>query len=110
MPSEPFPIALGSDHAGLALKATLVRALREAGHVVLDLGTHTPDRVDYPDYAHAVARAVEAGQARFGVLVCGSGTGMPIAANRHARIRCVHASEPLTATLARAHNDANVLA
>jgi ribose 5-phosphate isomerase B len=111
MPDEPLPaIALGSDHAGFALKTVLVHALREAGHPLLDLGTYSLDRVDYPDYAHAVARAVEAGQARFGVLVCGSGVGMSIAANRHAGIRCVLASEPLTATLSRAHNDANVLA
>ncbi len=111
MPNESLPvIALGSDHAGFPLKECLGRALREAGHAVLDLGTHTPDRVDYPDYAHAVARAVESGQARFGVLVCGSGVGISIAANRHPGIRCVLASEPLTATLSRAHNDANVLA
>jgi ribose 5-phosphate isomerase B len=111
MSNDPLPvIALGSDHAGFLLKVFLGRALREAGHDVLDLGTHTPDRVDYPDYGHAVARAVEGGQARFGVAVCGSGVGISIAANRHPGIRCVLASEPLTATLARAHNDANVLA
>jgi ribose 5-phosphate isomerase B len=111
MTTEPLPaIALGSDHAGFPLKAVLARALAEAGHPVIDLGTHAPERVDYPDYAHAVARAVEAGQARFGVLVCGSGVGVSIAANRHGGIRCVLASEPLTATLSRAHNDANVLA
>lgn len=111
MANESLPvIALGSDHAGFLLKEYLARALREAGHTVLDLGTHTPDRVDYPDYAHAVARVVEAGEARFGVLVCGSGVGISIAANRHPGIRCVLASEPLTATLSRAHNDANVLA
>lgn len=111
MTHEPLPaIAVGSDHAGFPLKIVLASALREAGHEVLDLGTYTPDRVDYPDYAHAVAEAVEAGQARFGVLVCGSGVGVSIAANRHAGIRCVLASEPLTATLSRAHNDANVLA
>ena len=103
-------VALGSDHAGFPLKSVLVRALRDAGHEVLDLGTNSPDRVDYPDFAHAVADAVEAGRARFGVLVCGSGVGVSIAANRHAGIRCALASEPLTATLARAHNDANVLA
>ena len=78
--------------------------------MVLDLGTDDAARVDYPDFAHALCRAVEAGQARFGVLVCGSGVGMSIAANRHPGIRCVLAGEPLTATLARAHNDANVLA
>ncbi len=111
MTHEPLPvIALGSDHAGFPLKSVLVRALQEAGYPVLDLGTHSTERVDYPDYAHAVARTVEAAQARFGVLVCGSGVGVSIAANRHPGIRCVLASEPLTATLSRAHNDANVLA
>ncbi len=111
MENEPLPaIALGSDHAGFPLKTVLVHALREAGHEVLDLGTYTPERVDYPDYAHAVARAIESGQARFGVVVCGSGVGVSIAANRHPGIRCALASEPFTATLSRAHNDANVLA
>jgi ribose 5-phosphate isomerase B len=103
-------VALGGDHAGFPLKTVLARALREAGHEVLDLGTNSPDRVDYPDFAHAVAGAVEAGQARFGVVVCGSGVGVSIAANRHPGIRCALASEPLTATLSRAHNDANMLA
>ena len=111
MPDDlSLPVALASDHAGFALKSVLARALREAGHVVLDLGPADDARVDYPDFAHALCDAVEAGQARFGVLVCGSGVGMSIAANRHGGIRCVLAGEPLTATLARAHNDANVLA
>jgi ribose 5-phosphate isomerase B len=108
--SAPFAVALGSDHAGFALKSVLVRALREAGHTVFDLGTHSPDRVDYADFAHAVCRAVEAGEARFGVVVCGTGLGVSMAANRHPAIRCALASEPVTAGLARAHNDANVLA
>ena len=110
MANDPLSIALGSDHAGFPLKSALARALREWGHTVLDLGTHSAERVDYPDYAHAVCRAVEDGRARFGVLVCGSGLGMSIAANRHPGIRCALAGEPVTATLARAHNDANVLA
>jgi ribose 5-phosphate isomerase B len=118
MANDPLTIALGSDHAGFPLKSVLARALRDAGHKVLDFGTHSAERVDYPDYAHAVCRAVEGGQAgaqasaspRFGVLVCGSGVGMSITANRHAGIRCVLASEPVTASLARAHNNANVLA
>ena len=116
MPNKPLPaiapaaVAIASDHAGFALKSVLARALREAGHVVHDLGPANVERVDYPDFAHAVCRAVEAGEVRFGVLVCGSGVGMSIAANRHAGIRCVLAADPLTATLSRAHNDANVLA
>jgi len=111
MTNDPLPvIAAGSDHAGFPLKTVLVRALRETGYEVLDLGPDTADRVDYPDYAHAVAGAVTSGQARFGLLVCGSGIGVSIAANRHDGIRCVLASEPLSASLGRAHNNANVLA
>lgn len=110
MPPDPLPIAIGSDHAGWALKSVLVNALKEGGHPVLDLGPATPERVDYPDYAHAVCRAVETGQARAGVLVCATGVGMSIAANRHPAIRCALAAEPVTAHLARAHNNANVLA
>jgi len=110
MANDPLTIALGSDHAGFPLKSVLARALRDAGHKVLDFGTHSAERVDYPDYAHAVCGAVTGGQARFGVLVCGSGVGMSIAANRHPGIRCALASEPVTATLSRAHNNANVLA
>ena len=81
-----------------------------AGHEVLDLGTYDAGPGRLPRLRPRRRRAVEAGQARFGVLVCGSGVGMSIAANRHPGIRCVLASEPLTATLSRAHNDANVLA
>jgi ribose 5-phosphate isomerase B len=108
-PSET-PVALGSDHAGVALKATLREALDAAGHPTLDLGTLGPESVDYPDFADAVARAVLAGQARFGVLVCGTGIGISIAANRHAGIRCALVHDTTTARLCREHNDANVLA
>lgn len=104
------PVALGADHAGVALKATLADALAAAGHPVLDLGTHGTDSVDYPDFAEAVARAVLDGRARFGVLVCGTGIGISIAANRHAGIRCALAHDATTARLSREHNDANVLA
>jgi len=111
MDTEPLPtIAIGCDHAGLALKRALTDALRAAGHDVLDLGTHDDRRVDYPDFAHAVCAAVEAGRAQRGVLICGSGVGMAIAANRHPGIRCAVASETTTARLCREHNDANVIA
>jgi ribose 5-phosphate isomerase B len=111
METNTLPVlAVGCDHAGLPLKAVLVRALRDGGHTVLDMGTHDAGRVDYPDFAHAVCGAVERAEARFGVLVCGSGVGMSIAANRHPGIRCVLAGDPVTARLSRAHNDANVLA
>lgn len=108
--AEPQAIALGADHAGVALKDHLAATLRAAGHAVLDCGTAGPDSVDYPDYAHRVAKALESGAARFGVLVCGSGIGMSIAANRHAAIRCALVTSAEAAGLARAHNDANVLA
>jgi ribose 5-phosphate isomerase B len=103
-------IAFGADHAGYALKARLAAAAAEAGHGVVDLGTNSGDSVDYPDYAHLVADAVTLGRARFGVLVCGTGIGMSIAANRHPEIRCALVHDVTGARLCRAHNDANVLA
>jgi ribose 5-phosphate isomerase B len=102
------PIALGADHAGVALKDSLRAALEVAGHPVLDFGTHGNGSVDYPDFAHQVARAVGEGQAGFGVLVCGTGIGMSIAANRHPAIRAVVVHNTTEARLTRAHNDANV--
>lgn len=105
-----IPVALGSDHAGVAMKALLKEALEGAGHPALDLGTHGPESVDYPDFADAVARAVLDGRARFGVLVCGTGIGISIAANRHPGIRCALVHDMTGARLCREHNDANVLA
>jgi ribose 5-phosphate isomerase B len=102
-------IAVGADHAGLPLKQEVVAALREGGHTVEDLGTHDAASVDYPDYAHRAAKLVTEGKHRFAVLVCGSGVGMAIAANKHAGIRAVVCSEPYSAAMARRHNDANVL-
>jgi ribose 5-phosphate isomerase B len=110
MAVEGFVVALGADHAGVALKAALRTALEAAGHGALDLGTDGTDSVDYPDFADAVARAVQDRRARFGVLVCGTGIGISIAANRHRGIRCALAHDATTARLAREHNDANVLA
>ncbi|MDQ1079799.1 ribose 5-phosphate isomerase B [Pseudoroseomonas cervicalis] len=102
------PIALGADHAGAALKDSLRAALEAAGHPVLDYGTHGTQSCDYADFAHPVAEAVTGGQARFGVLVCGSGIGMAIAANRHPAIRAVVVHNTTEARLTRAHNDANI--
>ncbi len=102
------PIAIGADHAGVALKDSLRAALEAAGHTVRDFGTHGDGSVDYPDFAHQVAKAVESGEATFGVLVCGSGIGMSIAANRHAGIRAVVVHNTTEARLTRAHNNANV--
>lgn len=111
MDSETLPtIAIGCDHAGPELKRHLAAALRAAGYGVLDLGTDDEGRVDYPDFAHAVCAAVEAGRAARGVLICGTGIGMSIAANRHAGIRCALVGDVDAARLCRAHNDANVVA
>ena len=103
-----FTIAIGADHAGLPLKTQLQQALAAQGHALIDCGTNTTESVDYPDFAHPVARAVEAGQARFGVLVCGTGIGISIAANRHAGIRAAVLHNTTEARLTRAHNDANI--
>jgi ribose 5-phosphate isomerase B len=103
-------IAIASDHAALALKDDLVAWLGEAGHAVTDLGPDGVDSVDYPDYGYKLAEAVAAGRAEFGVALCGSGIGISIAANRHPACRAALVSEPLSARLAREHNDANVIA
>ena len=108
--TRSFIVALGADHGGVVLKTKLAAALVEAGHQVQDYGTDGAASVDYPDYAHAVCAAIEEKRADFGVLVCGSGIGMSIAANRHAGIRCGLVHDVTTARLTRAHNDANVLA
>lgn len=103
-------IAIASDHAAVELKASLVSYLTELGHDVSDLGTHTGESVDYPDYGYRVANAIAAGEAERGVALCGSGIGISIAVNRNKACRCALVSEPLSATLARQHNDANVIA
>lgn len=102
-------IALGSDHGGFALGQALARWLREAKHDVVDLGPSEATSVDYPDYAEPVARRVASGQADLGVLVCGSGIGMSIAANKVPGIRAAVVQDVEHARLAREHNDANVL-
>ena len=106
----PLTIAFGADHAGVQLKDGLAARMGAEGFAVQDLGTHGPDSVDYPDFAHRVAEAVTSGAAQVGVLVCGTGVGMSIAANRHPGIRCALAHDVTTARLARAHNNANMLA
>ena len=102
-------IAIGSDHAGFDYKNGVKDHLQSAGHEVIDLGTFTDASCDYPDYAHAVALAVENGEAEFGVLVCGSANGVCITANKHAGIRAALCWEKEIAVLARSHNDANVI-
>ena len=103
-------IALAADHAGYLLKDELVRWLSEQGHDVIDLGTNGPESVDYPEYGRKLAQAVASGDAERGIAVCGSGIGISIAVNREPRCRCARVDDPLSAQLAREHNDANVLA
>ncbi len=101
-------ITIGSDHAGVEYKSEIVEFLEKEGHQVLDVGTHGNESVDYPDYAHRVAEEVLAG-ANFGVLICGSGNGVSMAANKHKGIRAALCwSEEIT-KLARQHNDANIV-
>jgi ribose 5-phosphate isomerase B len=102
-------IVAGSDHAGLALRAAAVRVAQSQGFEVDDLGPFSGDSVDYPDYARQVAEAVAAGRARFGLLVCGTGIGRSIAANKVGGVRAALCTTEFEARMARAHNDANVL-
>lgn len=102
-------VMAGSDHAGLTLRAEAVKAAKGAGCEVEDLGPHAADSVDYPDYARLVAEAVAGGRARLGILVCGTGIGMSIAANKVAGVRAALCRTEYEARMARAHNDANVL-
>jgi ribose 5-phosphate isomerase B len=102
-------IPIGSDHAGFQMKERLVAELRTLGYEPLDLGTHSPQSTDYPDYAHGVAAKVEHHDVDRGVLLCGSGLGMSYTANRHPGVRAAVAWSPEIAKLAREHNDANIL-
>jgi ribose 5-phosphate isomerase B len=103
-------IALAADHAGYELKDGLAAWLREAGHEIIDLGTHGPESVDYPQFGAKLAAEVASGRAERGIAVCGSGIGISIAVNREAKGRCARVDDPLSARLAREHNVANVLA
>ena len=102
-------ILIASDHAGFDLKQLLTAHARAGGHEVADLGPAGTDSVDYPDYAHRLAGRLLAGEGEFGVLVCGTGIGMSITANRHRGVRAALCHDAFTAELARRHNDANVL-
>ena len=103
-------IALAADHAGYPLKQELADWLRGQGQDVLDLGTNSNDSVDYPHFGNLLADAIANGDAARGIAVCGSGIGISIAINRNAACRCARVDDPLSAGLAREHNDANVLA
>lgn len=102
-------IALGSDHRGYALKEYLKRELEKEGYEIMDVGTDSSERTDYPIYAKAVGRAVVEGRANFGVLICATGIGMSIAANKVRGIRAAHVCNDDLVSLSRRHNDANVL-
>ncbi|TCJ13538.1 ribose 5-phosphate isomerase B [Flaviaesturariibacter flavus] len=103
------PLAIGSDHAGFEYKQALIPWLQERGLQVKDYGTYSTESVDYPDFAHPVAGAVETGEAALGILICGSANGVAITANKHRGVRAAIAWEDAIASLARQHNNANVL-
>lgn len=103
-------IALSADHAGVDMKDALAQWLSEAGHDLIDLGTHGHESVDYPRFGAMLAEALADGKADRGITVCGSGIGVAIAANRNPACRCAQVAEPLSATLARQHNDCNAIA
>ncbi len=102
-------IAIGNDHAGPDYKKAIVKHLEENGHTVINFGTDTDDSVDYPDFIHPVAKAIEVGEADFGITLCGSGNGAQMAANKHQHIRAALCWNNELVALARQHNDANVL-
>jgi ribose 5-phosphate isomerase B len=103
------PIAIGSDHAGFDYKQNLISFLQEKGLVVKDVGTYGKESVDYPDYAHPVASAVESGECAFGILLCGTANGVAITANKHQNIRAALCWGEEIAKVVRQHNDANII-
>ncbi|MBI3610465.1 MAG: ribose 5-phosphate isomerase B [Nitrospirae bacterium] len=109
MDDNAAKIAIASDHAGLDLKEKIVKLLRELGRPVADFGTHNHDSVDYPDYGIQVARAVSEGKNERGILICGTGIGMSIVANKFPGVRAALCYDPFTAKVSRLHNDANIL-
>ena len=109
-PNTPQRIAFSADHAGYELKTMLIAWLKEQGRDVLDLGTNSTESVDYPDFGYRLANALERGDAQWGITICGSGIGIAIAANRNPHVRCAQVAEPVSAALARKHNNANAIA
>ncbi len=103
------PVAIGSDHAGYEYKEAIISFLEGRNLEFHDFGTHSPDSVDYPDFAHPVANAVESGEASFGILICGSANGVAMTANKHKGIRAAICWGEELAKLAREHNNANVI-
>jgi ribose 5-phosphate isomerase B len=102
-------ISIGNDHAGPEYKKAIIAHLESLGHTIINNGTDRTDSVDYPDFGHAVANDVEEGKAQLGIVICGSGNGIAITANKHQGIRCALCWTPEIAELARQHNDANVI-
>lgn len=109
MSDNKIVIGIGSDHAGFELKEHVKTVLSNEGYVFKDYGTHSTDSVDYPDFAHAVAAEVSSGKLKYGILICGSGNGISMAANKHPNVRCALCWNREIARLARLHNDANIL-
>ena len=103
-------LAIGSDHAGFELKSEILKHLKSNGYDVKDFGAYSSDRADYPDFAHPLSMAVEKGEYDLGILICGSGNGISMTANKHQGIRAALCWEKEIAELARLHNDANILA
>lgn len=103
-------IGMASDHAGFELKEYIKGLLLREGYKIKDYGTHSEESVDYPDYAHPLASDISTGKLKIGILVCGTGNGISMTANKHQNVRCALCWEPEIACLARQHNDANVLA
>ena len=102
-------VAIGSDHAGFELKKVLIHLLEKKGFEVKDFGTYSKDSMDYPDVAHPVCESIESKESNLGVLICGSGNGITMTANKHQGIRAALSWTPEIASLARQHNDANIL-
>ena len=102
-------ISIGNDHAGPEYKKAIVEMLKAKGHEVTNYGTDSADSVDYPDFAHAVANDISEGKADFGIIICGSGNGIAMAANKHEKVRAALCWMKEIATLARQHNDANII-
>lgn len=102
-------LAIGSDHAGFELKEIIITFLKEKGFEIVDKGCYSLDSVDYPDFAHPTAEAVEKKEVDFGILICGSANGVSMAANKHQGVRAAIAWTPEIAILAKQHNDANIL-
>ncbi len=100
---------ISTDHAGVVIKESVKKMVEDLGHEIVDLGPDSTDRVDYPDFAHKLANAVLEEEGSFGILICGTGIGMSLAANKHHGIRAALCHDAYTAEMARAHNDANVL-